>query len=124
MTDERPTVAGLYLNRIEDGIPLQADPTVIFATGDFLESVVFAQDATINSASGVSSSLTVRAVDLPSLGQAASIFFNADIGAANPLSKLSVLGEGDVAFGGASVVSLCLVAWVAESDNTLVIPTK
>lgn len=35
MTDERPTVAGLYLNRIEDGIPLQADPTVIFATGDF-----------------------------------------------------------------------------------------
>lgn len=35
MADERPTVAGLYLNRIEDGIPLQADPTVIFATGDF-----------------------------------------------------------------------------------------
>lgn len=35
MTDERPTVAGLYLNRIRDGIPLQADPTVIFAHNDF-----------------------------------------------------------------------------------------
>lgn len=29
--DERPRVAGLYLNRIKQGIPLQADPTIIFA---------------------------------------------------------------------------------------------
>ncbi len=33
--DERPIVAGLYLNRIAQGIPLQADPTVVFATGQF-----------------------------------------------------------------------------------------
>lgn len=32
---ERPRVAGLYLNRIQKGIPLQADPTVVFAVGDF-----------------------------------------------------------------------------------------
>ena len=32
---ERPTVAGLYINRLNRGIPLQADPTVVFAVGDF-----------------------------------------------------------------------------------------
>jgi UPF0755 protein len=35
MSKERPIVAGLYLNRIRDGIPLQADPTVIFAHQDW-----------------------------------------------------------------------------------------
>ncbi|NND04884.1 MAG: endolytic transglycosylase MltG [Saprospiraceae bacterium] len=32
---ERPIVAGLYLNRLERGIPLAADPTVVFAVGNF-----------------------------------------------------------------------------------------
>ncbi len=32
---EMPTIAGLYLNRLNRGILLQADPTVIFANDDF-----------------------------------------------------------------------------------------
>ena len=32
---EQPTVAGVYLNRLNSNMPLQADPTVVFAWGDF-----------------------------------------------------------------------------------------
>lgn len=32
--DEKPRIAGVYINRIKRGIPLQADPTIIFAMND------------------------------------------------------------------------------------------
>lgn len=32
---EQPTIAGVYINRLNSNIPLQADPTVVFAVGDF-----------------------------------------------------------------------------------------
>lgn len=33
--DESPTIAGLYMNRLKRNIALQADPTLVFASGDF-----------------------------------------------------------------------------------------
>ncbi len=33
--DEKPTVAGVYINRLKRGQLLQADPTVVYANGDF-----------------------------------------------------------------------------------------
>ncbi|MFZ1750373.1 MAG: endolytic transglycosylase MltG [Saprospiraceae bacterium] len=39
---ERPTIAGVYLNRLKIGDKLRADPTVVFAMGDFgLQRVLF-----------------------------------------------------------------------------------
>lgn len=32
---EKPIIAGLYINRLKKNMPLQADPTIVFAVGDF-----------------------------------------------------------------------------------------
>lgn len=47
--DEMPKIAGLYLNRLRKGIKLEADPTVIFATGDFTIKRVLNRYLSINS---------------------------------------------------------------------------
>tara|TARA_R110001632_G_scaffold116951_3_gene228782 strand:- start:4257 stop:5285 length:1029 start_codon:yes stop_codon:yes gene_type:complete len=53
-TIERPVVAGLYLNRIKKGIPLQADPTIIYILKekngqDFIVKRVLYKDLKIKS---------------------------------------------------------------------------
>ncbi|MBN2166201.1 MAG: endolytic transglycosylase MltG [Marinilabiliaceae bacterium] len=48
-TDEKPMVAGLYLNRLKKGIRLQADPTIKFALGNFNVNRVINKDKSIDS---------------------------------------------------------------------------
>jgi UPF0755 protein len=47
--DERPVVARLYLNRLNKGMMLQADPTVKYAVGDFSLRRITRQHLEINS---------------------------------------------------------------------------
>ncbi len=47
--DEKPVVAGVYLNRLKKGMLLQADPTLIFAWNDFTIRRVLNIHKTINS---------------------------------------------------------------------------
>lgn len=48
--EESPVIAGLYINRLEQGIPLQADPTLVFAVGDFTLKRVLNEHKQVESA--------------------------------------------------------------------------
>lgn len=47
--DEKPKVAGLYLNRLKKGMKLQADPTIKFVLGDFSVKRILNKDLKIDS---------------------------------------------------------------------------
>ena len=47
--DDAPIIAGVYLNRLKRGIPFEADPTLIFAKGDFTIRRVLNEDKKIES---------------------------------------------------------------------------
>lgn len=47
--EEMPTVAGLYINRLNRGMLLQADPTVKFALGDPTRKRILKDDLEVNS---------------------------------------------------------------------------
>lgn len=47
LDEENERVAGLYINRLEKGIPLQADPTLKFAIGDFTRKRIVNADKEI-----------------------------------------------------------------------------
>lgn len=49
MPSDIPIVAGVYMNRIKVGMPLQADPTLIFALGDFTIKRVLSGDKQVDS---------------------------------------------------------------------------
>ncbi len=47
--EESAKIAGLYINRLKRGIPLQADPTLVFALGDFTIKRILNKDREVNS---------------------------------------------------------------------------
>ena len=46
---EKPMIAGMYYNRLKTGMPLQADPTVKFAIGDFSLKRIYNNMLSVNS---------------------------------------------------------------------------
>jgi UPF0755 protein len=49
VANEFPVIAGLYINRLHKGMPLQADPTVKFALGDFTLQRILNEHLTVDS---------------------------------------------------------------------------
>ncbi|MEM6644241.1 MAG: endolytic transglycosylase MltG [Bacteroidota bacterium] len=47
--NEAATIAGVYINRLQRGIALQADPTLVFAIGDFTIRRILNKDKTFES---------------------------------------------------------------------------
>ena len=47
--DEKPRIAGVYINRLERGMPLQACPTIKFAMNDFTITRVLKKHLTFDS---------------------------------------------------------------------------
>ena len=47
--DEAPAIAGVYINRLRRRIPLQADPTLVYAIGDFSIRRILNKDKTFES---------------------------------------------------------------------------
>jgi UPF0755 protein len=48
-SEEKPKIAGVYLNRLKRGIPLQADPTIIFALNNNTVTRVLKKDLLVDS---------------------------------------------------------------------------
>jgi len=48
-SDEKPRIAGVYINRLKRGIPLQADPTIKFAINDFTVTRVLRRHLEVDS---------------------------------------------------------------------------
>lgn len=49
MAEDRPVVAGVYINRLKKNMPLEADPTLKFAKGDFAIKRILNEDKKIDS---------------------------------------------------------------------------